>query len=286
MTDTPKKVETKEANSFKTVTDASTTSPAARASLSGAGTPADSTDTKAMQAATGSTGGGSAAAVADAKQAEAAGVAPIGAAALADERKGGRADSDKTATDLASASTGGDKSAKEMATETAEAAKARAAEVADRAKAEAAQMGERAKSMAYDKADAYKSQGASEIDRTAARVRAAGEEFGEGSYPAQAADYVASSLSQAADALRNQDIDGMVGEVSRFARRNPAVFLGGAALLGFAAARMMKASERARHAELRRDDYGRRIASPAPGVAHTPYDTRADKPRYSNGSTL
>ena len=288
---TPSKVDTTETNSFKTVTEASTTSPAARASLSGAGTPADSTDTKSMQsqASSGSTGGGSATAMgadakAEATKAESAGVKPIGAAALADERKGDRADSDKAAADMASAShAGGDKSAKEMAQETAEAAKSRAKEVADRAKAEAAQMGEKAKSMAYDKADAYKAQGAGEIDRTAERVRAAGQEFGEGSYPAQAADYVASSLSQAADAIRNQDIDGVVGEVSRFARRNPAVFLGGAALLGFAVARMMKASERARMSEGGYDPYGRRMAPPPAGIEHTPHAAKRAQGAYNTG---
>ena len=178
-----------------------------------------------------------------------------------------------------------DKSAKELASETAEAAKARAKDVAENAKAEASAMADKAKETAYGKAEEAKGYASSEIERTAESVRAAGREFGEDSYPAQAAEYLATGLHDAADAIRRRDVGSLVDDVSQFARRNPAVFLGAAAVLGFAAARMMKASER--------NDYGsydpysrpsaREMQRPTPGVAHTPHAHKTAAPTRPNG---
>ena len=178
----------------------------------------------------------------------------------------------------------GSKNARDMAWETKEAAQGRAQELSERAKAEAAGMADKGKSMAYAKADEAKERGASEIENTAEHIRNAGREFGEGTYADQAADYLASSLSDAASAIRTKDVDGMIADVSDFARRNPAAFLGGAAILGFAAARMLKASERARQD----DGYGYRASpgrpdpygydAPSAGIGNTPYGARTTMP--------
>ncbi len=62
-------------------------------------------------------------------------------------------------------------------------------------------------------------------------------------------DSVNSILSQAGEAvedatnrLRERSIPDLMDDVSAFARRNPLLFLGGAALAGFAAARFLSAS--------------------------------------------
>ena len=62
-------------------------------------------------------------------------------------------------------------------------------------------------------------------------------------------DAVNSILTQAGEAvedatnrLRERSIPDLVDDVSAFARRNPLLFLGGAALAGFAAARFLSAS--------------------------------------------
>lgn len=62
-------------------------------------------------------------------------------------------------------------------------------------------------------------------------------------------DSVNSILTQAGEAvedatnrLRERSIPDLVDDVSAFARRNPLLFLGGAALAGFAAARFLSAS--------------------------------------------
>lgn len=52
----------------------------------------------------------------------------------------------------------------------------------------------------------------------------------------------ADAVERAAHYLRETDVDQMVGEVERFARRQPALFLGIAAALGFFAVRFLKSS--------------------------------------------
>jgi len=59
------------------------------------------------------------------------------------------------------------------------------------------------------------------------------------------ADFVegsADAIERAASYLRETNVDQMVGEVERFARRQPALFLGIAAALGFFAVRFLKSS--------------------------------------------
>ena len=256
-------------NSPSTTSATPTPTPTSTAGLSGAGTPQDTMGTTSMGRSA-SPGAGS-----------------TGGSAGAMGAPSSRADSDATAAAMAS-STGsssasgssGSKSASDMARETSDAARSRAQELGQSARSEAASMADKGRSMAYAKAEEAMERGASEVDTTAEHIRAAGREFGEGSYPAQAADYLATSLSDAANALRTQDIDGMMSEVTAFARRNPALFIGGAALLGFVGARMLKASERAGGGDRWRDD-ARRYDAPPPGVAGTPYATNTP---YATGT--
>jgi hypothetical protein len=72
--------------------------------------------------------------------------------------------------------------------------------------------------------------------------RAAGE-F-ESAVP-QAAQYIrqtAGQIETVASAVRQRDMRELVGEVQEFARRQPALFFGGAVILGFAALRFLKSS--------------------------------------------
>jgi hypothetical protein len=214
----PIKTPTPETNSFTTVTTAATTSPAARASVSG-----------------------------------------------------GQGDVEAGAAEMAAADvkTDTEKSAAELARETKDAAADRAAELTAQAKAEAAEMGDRAKGLAADGAEQAKGYASDTIAGQAETLRQAGREYGEDSYQAHAADYLATNLAQAADVLRHKDLGALGNDVATFARRNPALFLGGAALLGFAAARMMKATDRAAASGSAYDDP--RFDPPAPGIDNTPY---------------
>lgn len=58
------------------------------------------------------------------------------------------------------------------------------------------------------------------------------------------AEKAAAQVERLGDTLRNREVGEIVDDVERFARRQPAVFLGGAFLLGVLAARFLKASER------------------------------------------
>ena len=98
----------------------------------------------------------------------------------------------------------------------------------------------------------------SEADRAAGNVRdsavekarnvanaadAAAAEFDAGSLQARAAQLVADQVEVLANKLRSSDLNSVTRDVSDFARKNPALFIGGAALLGFAATRFLKARD-------------------------------------------
>src|SRR3546814_8495932 len=56
------------------------------------------------------------------------------------------------------------------------------------------------------------------------------------------ADQAARGREGFAQTLREKDLDGLVEDVGDFARRQPALFLGGAVALGFAMSRFLKTS--------------------------------------------
>lgn len=79
---------------------------------------------------------------------------------------------------------------------------------------------------------------------------------------------VADQIERFADTLEGRDVNEMLREAERFARRQPAVFLGGAFAIGLMAARFFKASERNLEEE---EDRGRTRGSHAGGA----YDAEA-----------
>tara|TARA_R100001369_G_scaffold11247_1_gene24717 strand:- start:169 stop:720 length:552 start_codon:yes stop_codon:yes gene_type:complete len=121
--------------------------------------------------------------------------------------------------------------ARDAAGKAAADAKARAGDVADTVASEAASYAESAKGAAAD-----------EVQNVSSALRTAAEEMRRGSPQERTFGQIADSLADASDAVRDKDLGEMVGAVSDFAKRNPMVFLGGAALLGFAATRFAKAS--------------------------------------------
>jgi ElaB/YqjD/DUF883 family membrane-anchored ribosome-binding protein len=61
-------------------------------------------------------------------------------------------------------------------------------------------------------------------------------------YSAQYANTAAQKLEQTANYFENNDLKAMARDAENFARRNPAIFLGGAFVLGVLAARFFKSS--------------------------------------------
>ncbi len=91
------------------------------------------------------------------------------------------------------------------------------------------------------KAEGVRDQAASEAQKAADAAEAASKEFDSGSLQAQAVDHLASTLEDFASQIRRTDLDRAARGVSDFARSNPMLFVGGAALLGVAATRFLKA---------------------------------------------
>jgi hypothetical protein len=70
-----------------------------------------------------------------------------------------------------------------------------------------------------------------------------GEEVGPiGRYAAQYGDKAADGIERLSHYIREQDPKQLLEDVQRFGRRRPAVMLGGAFLLGFAGARLIKSA--------------------------------------------
>lgn len=92
------------------------------------------------------------------------------------------------------------------------------------------------------RADGAKADVADEVKDVAKALRRASEELRGGSAQERTLGQISSSLADASDAIRDKDLGEIVNMASRIARENPALFLGGAALLGFAVSRYAKAS--------------------------------------------
>ena len=91
---------------------------------------------------------------------------------------------------------------------------------------------------------AHHAQGAAadEVKNVASALRTAADELRSGSPQERTFSQLADGLADAADAMRDKDLGEVIGDLNAFARRNPLAFLGGAALVGFAATRFAKAS--------------------------------------------
>jgi uncharacterized protein YjbJ (UPF0337 family) len=121
--------------------------------------------------------------------------------------------------------------AKATADKAADAMKSQAEGVADRVTAEAGQYADRAKSLAAD-----------EVKNVSSALRNAADEMRGGSAQERTFGQIADTLADVAESIRGKDLGEMVNSVTLFAKRNPVAFIGGAALLGFAATRFGKAS--------------------------------------------
>lgn len=117
-----------------------------------------------------------------------------------------------------------------------------ASDLAEHARDAAGEAVDSASSAAKSQAREAKSSVADEMSGVASALRTAAEEMRKGSPQERTFGQIAEGLADASDAVRDKDLGTMVDDVTRFARNNPLVFLGGAALVGFAATRFAKAS--------------------------------------------
>lgn len=95
---------------------------------------------------------------------------------------------------------------------------------------------------AAEQSELVKDGAASEMENISSALRSAADKSRAGSPQERTFGQAAEALADFSDMVRNKDLGEMLSDVNGFARRNPLAFLGGAALLGFAATRFAKAS--------------------------------------------
>jgi len=117
-----------------------------------------------------------------------------------------------------------------------------ASSAASELKARASEGYAAAKEEVAHRAEGAKGSIADELSGVAQALRHATGEMRDNSTSRKAVGWVADSLNDASQAIRNRETSQLMNDISGFARRNPALFLGGAALVGFALSRFAKAS--------------------------------------------
>jgi hypothetical protein len=133
--------------------------------------------------------------------------------------------------------------AKSAASKVVDEAKEQVETLTDRAKAELAEATEKAKSLAADQKDLIAARVGGVAD---AMDRAAADLEQSNGASAQYARMIADNAGKLSDVIRNNDIDQLIGMAQDFGRRQPALFVGAAALLGFTASRFVLASAKRR----------------------------------------
>ncbi len=112
------------------------------------------------------------------------------------------------------------------------------------AQQKASQAAERAQQQAKSQAASQKERAADRLGSVAQALRQTGQQLREqdqGSM-AQYTEKAADQVEWLSDQLRNKDVNQLIGEAERVARRQPALFLGGAFALGLVGARFLKSS--------------------------------------------
>jgi hypothetical protein len=133
--------------------------------------------------------------------------------------------------------------ARSTADKVVEEAKVQVESLTDRAKSEVSAAAEKAKEVASDKKDVL----ADQVGGVAGALDKAASDLEQQNGPsAQYARMIADNAEKLSDVIRNNDVDQLLGMAQDFGRRQPALFVGAAALLGFAASRFVLASAKRR----------------------------------------
>ena len=146
----------------------------------------------------------------------------------------------------------------EDSTSIADDAKEIASHVSQKAASDVSDMKDKAVSYAESQKDSVVEEG----HNVASALRKAADEMRSGSPQERTLGQIADGIADASDAIKNKDMSEIVGDLNGFARRNPTVFLGAAALLGFVAVRFAKASNDG-SAQSGRSDFGATSSSTA-----------------------
>jgi hypothetical protein len=130
------------------------------------------------------------------------------------------------------------------AREVADQAKETAGQVVDQAKETASQVADQARQQVTSGLSSQKERAAQGIGSVAQALRQTGQQLREQdqSGVTQYIDRAASQIERVSSYLEQNDVGQLVDDVEQFARRQPALFLGGAFVLGLLGARFLKSS--------------------------------------------
>ena len=131
---------------------------------------------------------------------------------------------------------------------TAAAAGAPSTGVIDQAKETISNVASQAGDKVASRLDTQKDRAAEGLGSVAQALRQTGDQLREQNQAAPVHEYIASAADQVerfSDYLRSTNVSQMVNRVEQFARRQPALFLGGAFVLGLLGARFLKSSSQA-----------------------------------------
>lgn len=152
------------------------------------------------------------------------------------------------------------------AEEARDAAADRLGSARDEAMHQARSAAEDARDYAEKEAERGKAAGAGQVHKWASALNRAASELGEDSAQGQLVRQASEGLDDIARSIEGRSVGQMVGAVSDFGRRNPAAFIGGAMLAGFALSRFATASR----PEPDRDDIRDHQPTPQPTPRPSP----------------
>lgn len=120
----------------------------------------------------------------------------------------------------------------------------KASEYAEQGQEKAAEAAEQGREKAKGQISTQKERASSELQGVARALKSTGEQLREEDQDSigRYADQAAEQVERLSNYLSDKDSEEFVSEVEDFARSRPAVFLGGAFVLGIAAARFLKSS--------------------------------------------
>lgn len=148
-----------------------------------------------------------------------------------------------------------------------------------------------ARERAAQQGETVKNSLADDVSQTAHALQTAAGEVDERSFQHQLLKGASDGLMQISDQMHGKSVGDMVASLADFGRRNPAAFLGGAALAGFALARFARASGTGAYGQ----SYPYRSAAGAPArpttsayerpTTATPYEPAPTSSAASAGGT-
>lgn len=156
--------------------------------------------------------------------------------------------------------------------------------VASEAKHQAGKLADEAKAQMHDVADKAKGLAAEQKDLVAGQIggvadamsKVASELEQKNASSAQYARMIADGANRISDTVRDNDIESILAMAQDFGRRQPAAFMGAAALLGFAASRFVMASAK------REDE--RKVGAAGTGVDYNGLP-KSEAPQSAYGAT-